>query len=81
MSFLLQMTVLKLTHLRGNCIVCELLMNWIQWMAEVICFFFHIPHIPLLLNFDFLDEPFNNVVCPFIATTSNTTLEEKKNPE
>jgi len=66
MSFLLQMRILKLTPLKGNCIVCELLMSWIHWMGRVICF---VPSpsssSAIKLRFIFLDEPFNYVLCQF----------------
>ncbi|KAM6382994.1 CTP synthase 2 isoform 2-T2 [Alca torda] len=46
----------------GNCIICELLMNWIPWMAKELLVLFHLLRLPLLLNlpgFCFLDDTFN----------------------
>lgn len=57
-----------------------MLMNWIHWMAKELFVLFHFPCLPLLLNFDlfFWMSLLIMFFVHFIATASNTVLEEKK---
>lgn len=47
-------------------------------MDEELFVLFHFPHLPLLLNLDFFNDPLIILFVSFIATASNTVLEEEK---
>lgn len=72
------MVISKISPLKGNCMVwnsseLDSLDGW-----RVICFVPFSSSSSTIKLSSFFNDPFNDVLCGFIATVSNTVLEEKK---